>query len=127
MHERTTVSTPDAPQAIGPYSQAVCGDNLVFVSGQLPLDPATGTLIAGDIPAQTRQILHNVQAVLNAAGTSLERVVKTTVFLTDINDFAAMNSTYAEFFPNDPPARSAVQVAALPKGAQLEIEVIALR
>lgn len=124
---RDVVSTADAPQAIGPYSQAIRTDQLVFLSGQIPLDPATGELVAGDISTQTRRVLQNIQAVLEAAGSSLAQVVKTTVFLADIGDFTAMNAAYAEFFPNDPPARSAFQVAALPKGAQIEIEVVALR
>lgn len=124
---RTIIHTPEAPPAIGPYSQAIATDSLLFLSGQIPLDPSTGNLVDGDIQAQTRRVLLNVQAVLVAAGSSLERVVKTTVFLADINDFAAVNSVYAEFFVQSPPARSAVQVAALPRGAQVEIEVIALR
>lgn len=124
---RTVVSTLQAPQALGPYSQAISVANLIFCSGQIPLDPATGDLVAGDIGAMTRQVLHNLQAVLAAAGSSLSQVVKTTVFLADMNDFAAMNAVYAEFFPSTPPARSTVQVAALPKGARVEIEVIALR
>lgn len=123
---RTVVNTPAAPQAIGPYSQAIRTDGLVFVSGQIPLDPATGELVVGDIAIQTRRVLQNVQAVLEGAGTSLAQVVKTTVFLADINDFAAMNAVYAEFFPHEPPARSALQVGALPKGARVEVEVVAL-
>ncbi len=124
---REVIHTVDAPQAIGPYSQAIGVDRLVFVSGQIPLDPATGELVADDISVQTRQVLQNVQAILEAAGSSLAQVIKTTVFLTDIGDFAAMNTVYAEFFAHDPPARSAVQVAALPRGASVEIEVVALR
>jgi 2-iminobutanoate/2-iminopropanoate deaminase len=100
---------------------------MVFVSGQIPLDPATGMLVEGDIRVQTRRVLQNVHAVLQDAGSSLAHVVKTTVFLADMNDFAAMNEVYGEFFTHDPPARSAIQVAALPKGAQVEVEVIALR
>lgn len=127
MSHRTVVETANAPQAIGPYSQAICADHMVFVSGQIPLDPATGELIAGDITAQTRRVLHNVQAILEAAGTSLDRVVKTTIFLTDIGDFGTVNAVYGTFFTQAPPARSTIQVAALPKGAQVEIEVIAIQ
>jgi 2-iminobutanoate/2-iminopropanoate deaminase len=124
--QRATVSTTDAPAAIGPYSQAVRAGNLLFVSGQLPLDPATGQFVAGDIAAMTRQIFTNIQAVLSAAGTSLDKIVKTTVFLADLEDFQAMNGAYAEFFSADPPARSTVQVARLPRDARIEIEVIAI-
>lgn len=123
---RTVVSTPQAPQAIGPYSQAIRTDSLIFVSGQVPIDPATGELVIGDIVMQTRRVLENIQVILEAAGSGLSRVVKTTVFLTDLSDFAAMNTVYAGFFPVDPPARSTIQVAALPKGARIEIEVVAL-
>ncbi len=124
---RTIIQTTKAPQAIGPYSQAVCTDTMVFVSGQIPLDPATGELVAGGIEAQTHRVLQNVQAVLEAAGSSLAHVVKTTIFLTNIHDFPTVNGIYGSFFSTEPPARSTVQVAALPKGAQVEIEVIALR
>jgi 2-iminobutanoate/2-iminopropanoate deaminase len=124
--ERTIISTPDAPQAIGPYSQAVVAGDTVYCSGQIPLTPA-GELAEGDITAQTRQVLTNLQALLAAAGSSLERVVKTTVFLADMNDFAAMNQVYAEFFTASPPARSTVQVARLPRDVRVEIEAIALR
>ncbi len=127
MFHRTVVETANAPQAIGPYSQAIYANQLVFVSGQIPLDPATGEVIAGDVAAQTRRVLHNVQAVLEAAGTSLDRVVKTTIFLTDIGDFGTVNAVYGEFFTLAPPARSTIQVAALPKEAQVEIEVIAIQ
>lgn len=123
---RTIVSTPDAPQAIGPYSQAVRTDCIVFCSGQIPLDPATGQLLEGDVGTLTRRALENLRAVLAAAGSSLDQVVKTTVFLADMADFAAMNAVYAEFFTNDPPARSTVQVAALPRNTRVEIEAIAL-
>jgi 2-iminobutanoate/2-iminopropanoate deaminase len=125
--DRSTVSATTAPQAIGPYSQAIIAGDLVFCSGQLPSDPASGNLIDGDIGAQTRQVLTNLSAVLQAAGSSLARAVKTTVFLMDMADFAAMNAVYAEFFPDAPPARSTVQVAGLPKNARLEIECVALR
>lgn len=124
--ERTVVSTTSAPQAIGPYSQAIVAGGLVFASGQLPIDPATGALLDGDIGAMTRQIFANLAAVLAAAGTSLDRVVKVTVFLADLNDFQAMNAAYGEFFPANPPARSTVQVARLPRDARVEIEAIAL-
>lgn len=122
---RSVISTQDAPQAIGPYSQAVRAGDLIFASGQLPVDPVSGQLVEGDVGAMTRQIFANVSAVLAAAGSSLERVAKVTVFLADMGDFAEMNAAYAEFFPTDPPARSTVQVARLPKDARIEIEVIA--
>ena len=122
------ISTSNAPAAIGPYSQAVdCGAGLVFLSGQLPIDPATGAFPEGGIQAQTRQSLRNVQAILAAAGLSLANVVKTTVFLADMGDFAAMNEVYATFFVEPFPARSAVAVKALPKGALVEIECIAAK
>ena len=124
---RSVINTAQAPQALGPYSQAIATDSLVFLAGQLPLDPATGNLVEGDVGEMTRQILRNLSAVLEAAGSSLDKVVKTTVFLSDLNDFATMNTAYAEFFPNDPPARSTVQVARLPRDARVEIEAIALR
>jgi 2-iminobutanoate/2-iminopropanoate deaminase len=124
---RNVVHTSEAPDAVGPYSQAISTDQFVFVSGQIPLDPQTGELVGGGIEAQTRRVLDNVHAVLDAAGSSMSLIVKTTVFLTDINDFAAMNAVYAEYVSHDPPARSTIQVAALPKGAQVEIEVVALR
>src|SRR5690349_9790039 len=126
MMARNVISTGDAPQAIGPYSQAIAIDNLVFCSGQIPLKP-DGTVLEGDIAAQARQVLTNLKAVLEAAGSSLDRVLKTTVFLADMNDFAAMNAVYAEFFTADPPARSTVQVARLPRDVRVEIEAIALR
>ena len=124
--ERTVVSTADAPQAIGPYSQAISIGDLVFCSGQIPLTPA-GVIVDGDIAVQTRQVLTNLQAVLAAAGSSLARVVKTTVFLADMGEFAAMNQVYSEFFGDAPPARSMVQVARLPRDARVEIEAVALR
>lgn len=120
------VATAAAPAAVGPYSQAVRAGGLVFCAGQIPLDPATGALVEGDVAAQTERVLENLKAVLQAAGSGLERVVKTTVFLQDMADFAAMNEVYARYFPQEPPARAAVQVAALPKGARVEIEAIAL-
>ncbi|MGB9632822.1 MAG: RidA family protein [Chloroflexaceae bacterium] len=125
MH-RTVISTERAPAAIGPYSQAIAAGNLVFLSGQLPIDPGTGALIDGDIAAMTRQIFRNIETVLAAAGSNLGKVVKVTVFMADLNDFQAMNAAYAEFFPHDPPARSTVQVARLPRDARIEIEVVAL-
>jgi 2-iminobutanoate/2-iminopropanoate deaminase len=126
MMARNVISTGDAPQAIGPYSQAIAIDNLVFCSGQIPLRP-DGTVLEGDIAAQARQVLTNLKAVLEASGSSLDRVLKTTVFLADMNEFAAMNAVYAEFFTADPPARSTVQVARLPRDVRVEIEAIALR
>src|SRR5262245_5809875 len=124
--ERKVVSTADAPQAIGPYSQAITLGDLVFCSGQIPLTPA-GVVAEGDITIQTRQVLTNLQHVLAAAGSSLERVVKTTVFLADMHEFRAMNDVYAEFFTSAPPARSTVQVARLPRDVRVEIEAIAVR
>lgn len=120
-----TISTKNAPAAIGPYSQAIKVGNLIYTSGQIPIDPATGTLVAGGIKEQTRQSLLNVQAILKEAGISMSSVVKTTVFMADMNDFADMNGVYAEFFTEPYPARSAVAVKALPKGALVEIEVVA--
>jgi 2-iminobutanoate/2-iminopropanoate deaminase len=124
--QRTVISAQDAPAAIGPYSQAIRAGGLVFLSGQLPVDPASGQIVDGDIGAMTRQIFANISAVLAAAGSSLANVVKVTVFLADMGDFATMNAAYAEFFTADPPARSTVQVARLPKDARIEIEVVAL-
>lgn len=121
---KSIINTGNAPEAIGPYSQGVKLGDLVFVSGQLPIDPATGIMAEG-ISEQTRQSLQNVKAILEEAGVSLEKVVKTTVFLKDMNEFAGMNEVYKEFFKGDYPARSTVQVARLPKDASVEIEVIA--
>ena len=123
---RSVVATAEAPQAIGPYSQAITLGDLVFCSGQIPLTPV-GALVEGDITAQTRQVLENLKAVLAAAGSSLDRVVKTTVFLADMGDFAAMNAVYGEYFTGAPPARSTVQVARLPRDVRVEIEAIAAR
>src|SRR5215510_9919618 len=120
------VHTTKAPNAIGPYSQAIRTESLVFTAGQVGLNPETGELVEGGIEAQTRQALTNLQHVLEAADSGLNFVVKTTVFLKDMNDFAKMNAVYAEFFPEKPPARSTVQVAGLPKGALVEIECVAL-
>lgn len=124
---RTRVSTDSAPAALGPYSQAIILDDMVYASGQIALDPATGQLAEGDVQAQTHRALHNLSAVLEAAGSSLAHVVKTTVFLTNMSNFAAMNEVYATYFGDTPPARSTVAVAELPKGAQVEIEAIAAR
>ena len=124
MNKRKVISTSQAPAAIGPYSQAIRSGNLLFASGQLGLDPATGALVDG-IEAQARQALTNLQAVLAAAGGSVANVVKTTIFLADMADFATVNAIYGEVFRHEPPARSTVQVAALPKGGLVEIEVIA--
>lgn len=121
------INTQAAPAAIGPYSQAIEVENLVYTSGQLPIDPATGSFPEGGIQEQTRQSLTNVRAILNEAGLDMGNVVKTTVFLADMNDFAAMNSVYAEFFAEPYPARSAVAVKTLPKGALVEIEVVAAK
>lgn len=123
---KSVVSTKQAPGAIGPYSQGIKGNGFVFVSGQLPVDPVAGEFAAGGIEAQTRQSLQNVQAILAAAGTTLDQVVKTTVFLQHMTDFAAMNRVYAEVFAKECPARSCFEVAKLPKDALVEIEVIAL-
>ena len=120
------VSTEKAPKAIGPYSQAIQTENLVFTAGQVGLDPATMELVEGGIEAQTRQVLTNLRHVLETADSGLNFIVKTTVFLQDLSDFAKMNSVYSEFFPENPPARSTIQVAALPRGALVEIECIAL-
>jgi 2-iminobutanoate/2-iminopropanoate deaminase len=120
------IATERAPQAIGPYSQAIVANGFVFASGQIPIDPATGQFVEGGIVEQTEQVLRNVSNLLEAAGTGLARVVKTTVFLADMNDFAAMNETYARFFGENPPARSTVQAARLPRDARVEIEVVAL-
>ena len=119
------ISTKQAPAAIGPYSQAIQVGNLVYTSGQIPIDPATGTFIEGGIKEQTRQSLSNVRAILEEAGLSMANVVKTTVFIADMADFAEMNAVYAEFFADPYPARSAVAAKSLPKGALVEIEVVA--
>ncbi len=123
---KTIVQTEKAPAAIGPYSQAVKAGGFVFLSGQVALDPASGQVVAGDVRAQTERVLKNLQAVLVAAGSSLAAVVKATVFLADMNDFAAMNEVYGRFFSSDPPARATVQAARLPKDVQVEIDLIAL-
>jgi 2-iminobutanoate/2-iminopropanoate deaminase len=125
--QRTPVSTTSAPVAIGPYSQAITADGFVFASGQVALDPATGEMVSGDVRDQTRRALDNLSAVLAAAGSAPALVVKTTVFLTSMADFAAMNEVYATYFPDTPPARSTVAVTELPRGARVEVEAIALR
>jgi 2-iminobutanoate/2-iminopropanoate deaminase len=123
---RQAVATQKAPQAIGPYSQAIKANGLVFISGQIAIDPATGQVIAGDIAAQTERVLKNLTEILAAAGSSLDRVVKTTVFLKNMAEFAAMNDVYGRFFGQEPPARTTVEAARLPKDSLLEIDVIAL-
>jgi 2-iminobutanoate/2-iminopropanoate deaminase len=123
---RQIIQTEKAPQAIGPYSQAVVAGGFVFTSGQIPLDPLTGEFVAGGIAEQTEQVLRNLSQVLEAAGTGLDRVVKTTVYLADMSDFAAMNEVYGRHFQATPPARSTVQAARLPRDARVEIDVIAL-
>ena len=122
---RQAVSTPSAPAAIGPYSQAVRAGSLLFVSGQIPLDPDTNTLVEGDIAVQTHRVFRNLAGILEAAGSSLDRVVRTTVYLADMNDFAAMNDVYATYFTSPAPARATIQAARLPKDARVEIDVIA--
>jgi 2-iminobutanoate/2-iminopropanoate deaminase len=123
---RQAVSTDRAPQAIGPYSQGIKAGNLLFVSGQTPLDPATGALVDGDIAIQTRRVLDSLGAILTAAGTSLDRVVRTTVYLADMGDFAAMNEVYGAYFSSPAPARSTIQAARLPRDARVEIDAIAV-
>lgn len=121
------IATPNAPGAIGPYSQGIAAGNTAYISGQLPIDPATGVFAGEDIVSQTRQSLKNMQAILEANGMTMANVVKTTVLLADIGEFAAMNQVYGEFFTAPYPARAAFQVAALPKGAKVEIEAIAVK
>ena len=122
---RQAVSTPSAPKAIGPYSQAIRAGSLLFVSGQVPIDPATGQIVNGDIAAQTHRVFQNIGEILKAGGASFDHVVRTTVFLADMNDFAAMNAVYATYFSAPAPARATVQVSRLPRDARLEIDVIA--
>ena len=123
---RQVIATNDAPQAIGPYSQAIKANGFIFVSGQIPLDPATQKLIEGDVAAQTERVLQNLNAILSAAGSSLAKVVKTSVFLKSMSDFSAMNQVYARYFSAEPPARSTVAAAALPRDVLVEIDVIAM-
>jgi len=120
-----TIATAQAPQAIGPYSQAVVSNGTAYLSGQIPLDPATGQIVEGDIAAQTARVLENLKAVLAACGSSLDQVLKTTVYLKDLGEFARMNEVYARYFPATPPARSTVEVARLPREARIEIDAIA--
>ena len=123
--EKSVISTNNAPAAIGPYSQAIKVSNLVFISGQIPIIPATGEIVRGDIKLQTKQVLENLKNILDAAGSCIDNVVKTTVFMKDLNDYAAINDVYKEFFTNKPPARAAVQAARLPRDVGVEIEAIA--
>jgi 2-iminobutanoate/2-iminopropanoate deaminase len=120
------IATDRGPKAIGPYSQAIRANGFVFLSGQIPFDPATGQLIEGDVTAQTMRVLENVKAIAEAAGSSLDKAVKATVFLKDMNDFAAMNEVYGKYFSHNPPARSTVEVARLPRDVRVEIELIVL-
>jgi 2-iminobutanoate/2-iminopropanoate deaminase len=120
------IKTEQAPAAIGPYSQAIVANGFVYAAGQIPLDPRTGQLVPGDIRIQTKRVMENIRAVLDAAGSSMDKVVKTTVFLRDLNDFGIMNEIYGEYFKENPPARSTVQVGKLPREAAVEIEVVAL-
>ena len=123
---REAVAAPDAPKAIGPYSPAIKAGNLLFLSGQIPLDPATGAIVDGGIAAQTEQVMRNIAALLAATGARFEHVVRTTVFLADMNEFAAMNAVYGRFVVNPPPARATVQVARLPRDVRVEIDAIAV-
>jgi len=123
--EKSVISTNNAPAAIGPYSQAIKAGNLVFVSGQIPIVPATGEILRGDIKLQTRQALENLKHILEAAGSCIDNVVKTTVFMKDLNDYTSINDVYKEFFANKPPARAPVQAARLPRDVGVEIEAIA--
>lgn len=120
-----SISTEKAPQAIGPYSQAIVANGLVFVAGQIPLDPQTGQIVDGNIASQARRVLENIRSILKAAGTDLDKVLKTTIFLRDLKHFDAVNAVYGEYFSEHRPARSTVEVSGLPKGAGIEIEVIA--
>ena len=122
---KKVLSTPNAPKAIGPYSQAILSNGFLFLSGQIPLDPESGQVVSPEIGPQTERVLDNIKAVLEGAGTSLDHVVKTTIFLADLADFAKVNEIYARYFPANPPARSTVQVARLPRDVRIEIEVIA--
>lgn len=123
---REIIETKDAPSPIGPYSQAVRANGFIFVSGQIPLQPGTGALVQGDVAAQTRQVLHNLAAILQAAGSGMQKVVKTTIYLTNLDDFSRLNQVYTEFFGEVKPARATVQVARLPREVLVEIEAVAL-
>ena len=125
MH-KNIINTSTAPRAIGPYSQAVKAGGFVFVSGQIPIDPATGKVISGTIEEETRRVMENLKAIIAVAELGMENIVKTTIFLTDLGDFAKVNDVYGSYFPSDPPARATIQVAALPKGVRVEIEAIAV-
>jgi 2-iminobutanoate/2-iminopropanoate deaminase len=124
---REVVSTKDAPQAIGPYSQAIKANGFIFTSGQIAIDPSTQQVVTGDVAAQTERVLRNLSEILEAAGSGLGKVLRSTVFLKDMNDFAAMNQVYAKYFSSAPPARSTVEVARLPKDVLVEIDVVALQ
>ena len=124
--KKEIVSTKDAPAAIGPYSQAIKAAGLVFISGQIPLDPASGEITGDSIEAQTERVIKNLEAVLNAAGSDLDKVIKTTIYLTDLSDFAVVNEIYGSYFNDAPPARATVEVSGLPKGVKVEIDAIAL-
>ncbi|MCL4439472.1 MAG: RidA family protein [Firmicutes bacterium] len=124
--DKVIIRTEKAPAAIGPYSQAVKAGNLMFISGQIPIDPATGSVVEGDIQAQTRQCIKNLQAICEAAGASLQDIIKTSVFIKDMNQFAKINETYAEFFNAEPPARACVEVSCLPKNVLIEIEAVVM-
>lgn len=124
--KKEIISTKDAPEAIGPYSQAIKAAELVFISGQIPLDPASGEIVGGSIEAQTEMVMRNLEAVLKAAGSDLDNVIKTTIYLTDLNDFAVVNGIYGRNFSDSPPARATVEVSGLPKGVKVEIDAIAL-
>jgi 2-iminobutanoate/2-iminopropanoate deaminase len=126
MSQREVIATNDAPKAIGPYSQAIRANGFLFLSGQTPIDPATQQLISGSIAEQTERVLRNLEAVLKQAGSSMSKVVRCGVFLKDMNDFTAMNEVYGKFFPSNPPARTTIQAAKLPKDCQIEIDAIAL-
>jgi 2-iminobutanoate/2-iminopropanoate deaminase len=122
---KEVIATDKGPKAIGPYSQAIRANGFIFISGQVAFDPATGQLVQGDVAKQTARVLENLKAIAEAAGSSLDKAVKATVFLKDMNDFAAMNETYARFFPHNPPARSTVEVSRLPRDVRVEIDLIA--
>jgi 2-iminobutanoate/2-iminopropanoate deaminase len=123
---REVIATPNAPQAIGPYSQAIRANGFIFVSGQIPINPATQHIVEGGVAEQTEQVLANLEAILKAAGSGLEKIVRTTVYLKDMNEFAAMNDVYERFFPQRPPARSTIEAARLPKDVRVEIDAIAM-